>query len=111
MPNPLDLGNLAETADRRPCGGSSGSSVFFCRISKGKCPPPPRLRGQHIRNDPGTTSDGLLACPALPDPDRGALDGGFTAESAGVAGVLGDFHLLNLFSQGGTISVFSPLDS
>lgn len=35
---------------------------------------------------------------ALPDPDVGALDGGFTAGGAGVFGVLGDFHL---FDAGG----------
>lgn len=28
-PARLDLGNLAETANRRPCGSSSGSSVLF----------------------------------------------------------------------------------
>ena len=33
-----------------------------------------------------------------------ALDGGLAAEGAGVAGVLRDFHLLHLLSEGSTIS-------
>lgn len=33
------------------------------------------------------------------------LDGGFAAESACVAGVLGDLHLLHLFAEGGPVSV------
>lgn len=33
-----------------------------------------------------------------------ALDGDLSAEGAGVLGVLGDFHLLDLFSERGTVS-------
>jgi len=33
------------------------------------------------------------------------LDAGLAAECAGVSGVLGDFHLLHLLTEGGTISV------
>lgn len=33
------------------------------------------------------------------------LDGHLSAEGAGVAGVLGDFHLLNLLTERGTVTV------
>jgi hypothetical protein len=33
-----------------------------------------------------------------------SLDGILSAEGAGVPGVLGDFHLLDLLSEGGTVS-------
>jgi hypothetical protein len=33
-----------------------------------------------------------------------SLDGGLSAEGADVSGVLGDFHLLDLLSEGGTVS-------
>jgi hypothetical protein len=36
-----------------------------------------------------------------------ALDGVLSAEGADVAGVLGDFHLLHLLTQGGTVSVMN----
>lgn len=67
--------------------------------------------GKHIRDNPGTSGNGLLARLALPDTDGCALDGGLSAESASVAGVLGDFHLLDLLPQRGTISVFPLLAS
>ena len=47
-----------------------------------------------------------MAGPAVPDTDRGPLDGVLAAERASVAGVLGDFHLLDLLPQGGTITIF-----
>jgi hypothetical protein len=40
----------------------------------------------------------------VPDSNRVSLDGVFTAECADVSGVLGDFHLLDLFSEGSTIT-------
>lgn len=48
---------------------------------------------RNLRDGVGATSDGLVACPAVPDADGVTLDGGLAAEGAGVAGVLGDFHL------------------
>lgn len=33
------------------------------------------------------------------------LDSDLSAEGAGVAGVLGDFHLLNLLTERGTVTV------
>jgi len=41
---------------------------------------------------------------AVPDTNRVALDSGLSAECANVFGVLGDFHLLNLFTKRSTIS-------
>ena len=71
----------------------------------------------------GTTGRGLLAGLARPDADDGALDRVLqqhntsdlsrcslnrspylAAEGAGVAGVLGDFHLLDLLAERGTIA-------
>lgn len=58
-----------------------------------------------LRDGVGTTGDGLVAALALPDTNSLALDGVLSAEGADVAGVLGDFHLLHLLTQGGTVSV------
>lgn len=58
-----------------------------------------------LRDGVGTTGDGLVAALALPDTNSLALDGVLAAEGADVAGVLGDFHLLHLLTQGGTVSV------
>jgi hypothetical protein len=60
---------------------------------------------ENVRDSPGTTGNGLLAGLALPDSDSSALDGVLSAEGAGVAGVLGDFHLLDLLTERGTVSV------
>ena len=57
------------------------------------------------RDGVGTTGDSLVAALALPDTDGLALDGVLSAEGADVAGVLGDFHLLHLLTQGSTVSV------
>lgn len=64
-----------------------------------------RFHGADLRNGVGTTGDGLVATLALPDTNSLALDGVLAAEGADVAGVLGDFHLLHLLTQGGTVSV------
>lgn len=45
-----------------------------------------------------------MAGSALPDAHSLALDGVLATEGARVAGVLGDFHLLHLLTQGGTVS-------
>jgi hypothetical protein len=60
---------------------------------------------EDVRDGVGATSNGLLAGLAVPDTDRVSLDGGLAAESADVSGVLGDFHLLHLLTEGSTISV------
>lgn len=58
-----------------------------------------------VRNSVGTASNGSLAGAAVPDTGGLSSDGNLTAESAGVLGVLGDFHLLHLLSQGGTVTI------
>lgn len=58
-----------------------------------------------VRDDVSSSGNGLLARLARPDTDRVATDGGLSAEGADVTGVLGDFHLLDLLTQGGTVSV------
>jgi hypothetical protein len=68
-------------------------------------------RGENVRDGPGTTSNGLLAGLALPDSDSSTLDGVLSAEGAGVAGVLRDFHLLDLLTERGTVSVEVSLAS
>jgi len=60
----------------------------------------------NVRYGVGSSSDSLVARLAVPDSDRMSLDGCLSAEGADVFGVLGDFHLLDLFSEGGTVSVF-----
>jgi len=57
-----------------------------------------------IRDGVSSSGDGLLAGLAVPDTSRVALDGSLSAESAGVSGVLGDFHLLHLLTQGSTVT-------
>ena len=64
-----------------------------------------------LRDGVSTTGNSLVAALALPDTDSLALDGVLSAESADVAGVLGDFHLLHLLTQGGTVSVGKLLES
>lgn len=64
-----------------------------------------------LRDGVGTAGNNLVAALALPDTDSLALDGVLSAESADVAGVLGDFHLLHLLTQGSTISVGALLES
>lgn len=80
--HPLNLSNLTETAEGRAHSGSGrgGDGV-------------------------GTSGHGALARAAVPDTGGLAADGDLTAESAGVLGVLGDFHLLDLLTQGSTVAV------
>lgn len=63
--------------------------------------------GVDARNGVGTSGNGSLAGLAVPDTGRVSSDGGLSAESAGVLGVLRDLHLLHLLSQGGTVTVGS----
>ena len=64
-----------------------------------------------LRDGVSTAGNCLVAALALPDTDSLALDGVLSAECADVAGVLGDFHLLHLLTQGGTVSVGILLES
>ena len=52
-----------------------------------------------------STGDDLVAGSAVPDANVGALDVDLSAESAGVLGVLADFHLLDLLTEGSTVSI------
>ena len=63
------------------------------------------LRGLDIRDGVGTTGDSLLAGSAVPDTSGVTLDGNLSAEGACVTGVLGDFHLLDLLTERGTVTV------
>jgi len=58
-------------------------------------------RGGHC---PSATRDCFLARTTRPDPNSASLHGILAAECASVASVLSDFHLLNLLTQGGTIT-------
>jgi len=66
--------------------------------------------GSNLRNGVGTTGNGLVATAALPDTNSLALDGVLSAEGADVAGVLLDFHLLHLLTQGGTVSIIEHIE-
>lgn len=59
------------------------------------------------REGVSSTSNGLVAGSAIPDSCGVSLHGVLSAESTDVSGVLGDFHLLHLFTEGSTISVLS----
>ncbi len=59
----------------------------------------------NLRNCPCASGHCLLATLALPDADRLSLDCVLSAECADVSSVLGDFHLLDLLSQRGTVPV------
>ncbi len=65
-------------------------------------------RGENVRDDVGSSGNSLLAGLAVPDTNGVATDGGLSAEGADVAGVLGDFHLLHLLTERGTVSVGGP---
>lgn len=60
----------------------------------------------YVRHSICSSSNGLLARLAVPDSHRVSLDGGLSAECADIFGVLCDFHLLDLLSEGGTVSKF-----
>ena len=67
------------------------------------------LKGNHSRHRPRAASDGLLAAPAAPDADAVSLDRRLAAKGARVAGVLADFHLLDLFAERGAVSAVPVL--
>ena len=60
-----------------------------------------------LRHSVCSTGNSLLTRPALPDTDRFTFDGHFATETASVSRVLGDFHLLHLLSEGGTVSMWA----
>lgn len=60
--------------------------------------------GSDVRDDVGASGNGLLARLAVPDTDGVAADGGLAAEGADVFGVLRHLHLLDLLTEGSTIS-------
>lgn len=64
-----------------------------------------------VRNGVSTTGHGALARAAVPDTGGLAADGDLAAESAGVLGVLADFHLLDLLTQRSTVAVGKGLVS
>ena len=59
---------------------------------------------EHLRDRPSTTSNCLLTRSTVPDSDRLTLHRGFAAECACVPCMLRNFHLFDLFSEGGAIS-------
>jgi hypothetical protein len=61
------------------------------------------LRG--LLQSPCSSSNSLLARPALPDANGLALNAGLAAKAAGIPGVLRNLHLLDLFSERGTVSL------
>lgn len=65
----------------------------------------------YVRHGVCSSSDSLLARLAVPDSDRVSLNRGLSAESADIFGVLGDFHLLDLLTQGSTVSVIQKAAS
>lgn len=116
----LNLSDFSETADGR--AGGSGSRCPVQKRVVSTCPitlpiyhlppsPDALLRSGDLRNSVGTTGNGLVATATLPDTNSLALDGVLSAEGADVAGVLLDFHLLHLLTQGGTVSVIEHIVS
>lgn len=65
----------------------------------------------HLRDSVSSAGNGLVATLAVPDTNSLALDGFLSAKGADVAGVLLDFHLLHLLTQGGTVSVVEHIVS
>ena len=51
----------------------------------------------NVRDGVSAASNSLLARLAVPDADRVSLDSNLAAEGASVAGMLGHFHLLDLW--------------
>ena len=54
-------------------------------------------KGRNVRDGVSATGNSLLASLAVPDADRVSLDSDLAAEGASVAGMLGHFHLLDLW--------------
>lgn len=116
----LNLSDFSETADGRAGGSGSRCAVqnrvvSICPTTPPICYRSPNpgalLRADDLRDRVGTTGDGLVATATFPDTNSLALDGVLSAEGADVAGVLLDFHLLHLLTQGGTVSVIEHIVS
>jgi len=128
-PNSLNLGALAQPADRRPhlgslrashkrSGGVStrrsrrGAEVRYASPVAQPLHPRPcdNRSGQrgvtHLRSVQrvGTARNGLLARLAVPDAGRNTLDRVLAAEDARVGRVLRDLHLLDGLTQRRTIA-------
>lgn len=58
-----------------------------------------------VRHSVCSSSNGLSTGTAVPDTSCLALDGNFSAESAGVTGVLRDFDLFDLLTERGTVTM------
>lgn len=122
--HPSHLRNLPQSPNRTPRSRSrrcpvgnptrqlhSSTSEKFQPLHPSPCDQSDELsqvkkKKYHIRNRPRPTRHRLLADLAAPDPDTVSLDRRLAAKSAHVAGVLADFHLLDLFAQGGAVSGF-----
>jgi hypothetical protein len=65
---------------------------------------------RYVRDSVSSSGNGLVAGLAVPDTDGVSLDGGLSAEGADISGVLGDFHLLDLLTEGRTVSERNPTD-
>ena len=81
---------------------AAAAGVLNSVVRTGQLPQCPLLF--NLRNCPCASGRRLLATLALPDSDCFSLDGVLSAEGADVARVLSDFHLFDLFSEGGTIT-------
>ena len=95
----LYLCELTETTDggsRSGCGGGTESGVSG-RARKVQ-------RWGSVRDSPCSAGNSLLAGLALPDSDCLALHSVFAAKGAGVPGVLGNLHFLDLLTERGTVS-------
>jgi hypothetical protein len=69
------------------------------------------LFDKYARHNVSSSSDGLVARLAVPDTGSVALNGDLSAECACVAGVLGDFDLLDLLAERGTVTICPLSDS
>lgn len=100
--HPLHLSNFSQSSNGRSRGSSGGGSrthEWLEYWSQHKQHP-----SLDLRNCPRATSYCLSAALAVPDSNRVSLDAVLSAEGTDVSGVLGDFHLLDLLSERGTIT-------
>lgn len=111
-PISLNLSNLPQSSKCRSHGGGGGCPAVTVNpvLPRIMSSPAVSHRGAfsvwvHVRHRVGSSSNSLVARLAVPDSDGMSLDGGLSAECADVFGVLGDFHLLDLLSEGSTVSV------
>lgn len=127
--SPLNLGNLSQTTESRAhsssgrgavaqmlalfigrvCRPTASSSTSFLSLSPGRRAVVAGF--VDVRNGVGTTGHGALARAAVPDAGGLAANSDLAAESAGVLGVLADFHLLDLLTQRSTVAAGRKLVS